>query len=370
MPSAAERLEARIAGLCRRAACVLTGNATTALYAALRIVRERAGPGEVIVTPITCPSVVQAIVYADLEPVFADVTLPDCTLDLASLRAVAGERTRAVIPIHIFGHAAPIAAVTEFAASRGIAVVEDAAQAVGGRLDGRTFGGFGDFSVHSYGGTKVLTAGGGGALLTDDRAAARRARELLAALPPLVADPRDDLLALSQRNLTVGLIDLLRVDPTIEVRGAMRDLIPAYRRLWLRALTADSPLVGRIGAGFDDLDENLASRQRIALRYHQGLAPLGPRVQRSEGWRASGVVWRYTFLAADPDAAEALTRALRAAGLNASNHYWSVAQFLYDQRLPVATDASRRVVNLWVDRTIGEGDVDRTIAIVNRVLAA
>lgn len=364
MPSAAERLAARIAVLSGRAACVLTGNATTALEVALRIVRERAGDGEVIVPTITCPSVVQAIVYAGLTPAFADVTLPDCTIDVAAVAALASERTRAVIPIHIYGHAAPIVAIAELARARRFAVIEDAAQAVGGTIAGRPFGSFGDFSVFSFGGTKIVTAGGGGALLTDDRAAAERAAELLAELPGPPSAPDEELLALSQRNLTHGLMDLLRVDPALRVGTAFVDRVPAYRRLWLHALPADSPLVERIAAGFDDLGANLDRRRSIATRYHDALRALGSRVTCSEAWRTSGVVWRYTFLAGDPAAAIAVTRALRGAGLNASNHYWSVAQLFDDRVLAASTEVSRRVVNLWVDRTIADAEVERTIDVV------
>lgn len=346
MPSAPERLAAHIAGLSGRAACILTGNATTAIYVALRIVRERAGDGEVIVPTITCPSVVQAIVYAGLTPVFADVTLPDCTIDVAAVAALASERTRAVIPIHIYGHAAPIDAITELAHARGFAVIEDAAQAVGGAVAGRPFGSFGDFSIFSFGGTKIIMAGGGGALLTDDRAAAERAAELLAELPPPPSASDEELLALSQRNLTHGLMDLLRVDPALRVGTAFFDRVPAYRRLWLQALPADSPLVARIAAGFDDLGDNLERRRAIATRYHDALRTLGSRVTCSEAWRTSGVVWRYTFLARDPAAAISITGALRGAGLDASNHYWSVAQLFSDRVLPVSTEVSRRVVNL------------------------
>lgn len=289
MPSATpDRLAERIAHASGRSDCVLTGTATTAIYVALRIVRERAGPGEVIVPPITCPSVVQAIVYAGLEPAYADVTLPDCTLDPAPVRALLGARTRAVIPIHIYGNAAPVDAVGALASAHGVAVIEDAAQAAGGALGGRPFGSFGDFSVLSFGGTKIVTAGGGGALLTDDRAAAERAREILSELPPLVPDPMEDLLALSQRNLTHGLMDALRVDPEIAVGGAFRDLVPAYRRLWLHALAADSPLRERIAAGLDTLPANLAHRLAMAERYDAGLAPLGAALTRSGSWRTSG----------------------------------------------------------------------------------
>jgi dTDP-4-amino-4,6-dideoxygalactose transaminase len=364
----ASRLEARLAAQSRRSACVLTGNATTAIYLALRIVHERSGGGEVIVSTITCPSVVQAIVYAGFVPVFADVDVPECTLDPASLRGLINARTRAIIAIHIFGHAAPLAAI--LAAAGDIPVIEDAAPATGGASDGRPFGSFGAFSVHSFGGTKIVTAGGGGAFLTDDLDAARRARELLGGLAPLAADAHEQLLELSQRNMTHGLMDLLRVEPDAAVGSAFLAVLPRYERLWLHALAPHSPLLARIGAGLDGLEANLAARRAVAMQYHEGLADLAPRVQRCTGWLASGVVWRYTFLIDDPEATLAATGALRAAGLNASNHYWSVAQLMFDQQLPASTYVSRRLVNLWVDRTTSAAAIEATLAVLHEALSS
>lgn len=361
-------VEARLAQLSERRACVLTANATTAIYLALAILRERHGSGEVIVPAITCPQVAQAVVYAGLEPVFADVDLPDATISPGSLRALIGERTRAIVPIHIFGHAAPIAEIVALARERRIAVIEDAAQATGGSIDGRPIGSFGEFSVHSFGGTKIANAGGGGALLTDDLEAAARARELARALPPFGGDLADELLALSERNFYHGLTDLLRVEPQAPVGAAFRGLIPHYRGYLLRSLSTDAPLVGRIGAALDGLPANLAHRRALAARYHDGLADL-PQIARSEGWRRSAVSWRYTVVLPDPATTLAVTGALRDAGLNASNHYWPVAQLMFDRTLPNAAAFGRRVLNLWVDGSTSEADVERTLGVLHATLA-
>jgi dTDP-4-amino-4,6-dideoxygalactose transaminase len=364
--SARDRLEARLASENGRAACVVAGNATTAIWAALRAIEEQRGTGEVVVPTITCPAVVQAVLYAGFTPVFVDVDLPEGTLSIGALEPLLGERTRAIVAIHIFGHAAPIAAVVERARRAAIAVIEDAAQATGGALFGRPLGSYGDFSVHSFGAGKIADAGGGGALLTDDRDVAARARELIAALPEQT-EPDAELLALSQRNLFHALMDLLRVQPDAPVATAFNALIARYRTTLLRSLPAESPLVERITSRLDGLRANLEHRLRLAERYDAGLER--SRAARPLSWRETGTIWRYAFLAPDPGAAIAATRALRDAGLPASNHYWSVAQLARDERLPGSTELSRRVVNLWVDEATRSADADRAIAILRGVLA-
>lgn len=375
--SAAERmtaglsaLEARIAREHGRKHCVLVGHANTALYLALRAIAQANSPGEVIVPTITCSSVIEVIVHAGFDPVFADVDVPDATIAVGAAAALIGPRTRAILPIHIFGHAAPIERIVALAASHGIAVIEDGAPATGGVIAGRPIGSFGNFSLHSYGGTKIVTAGGGGALLADDGEAAAWIRAQASKLPPLVPEPARELLASSHRNLTHGLVDLLRVHPDARVGESFRQQLPHYRSLYLHALRDDSPIVANIALGLDHLVSNLAARREMALRYHDALQALGDEIILSEGWLRSGVAWRYTFLVRDPDKTQPVTCALRAGGLNVSNHYWSMAQLYADQALTGSTFVSPRLINLWVDATTPPDAAKRSANIVRRVLVA
>jgi dTDP-4-amino-4,6-dideoxygalactose transaminase len=362
-------LEARIAGENMRSHCVLVGHANTGLYLALRAIAEHRGQGDVIVPTITCSSVVEVILQAGFDPVFADVDVPEATISVEAVRVLLGPRTRAILPIHIFGHAAPVAEIGALARAHGVAVIEDGAPATGGALQGRPIGSFGDFSLHSYGGTKIVTAGGGGALLTDDADAAAWIRAEARGLPPLVADPDRDLLASSHRNLTHGLVDLLRVQPNAPVAASYRGTLPRYRELYLHAVTEDSPLVEGIARGLDDLSANLAARREIALRYHEALSAFEPAVIVTHSWLRTGTVWRYTFLVRDAALTQSVTRALRAERVNASNHYWSAAQLFDDLHLPGSDYVSPRLLNLWVDRSTLAEDVDRTIATLRRTLA-
>src|SRR5215813_7155874 len=97
------RLENRLAEFVGRRHCVLVGHANTALYLALLYLKETEGTGDVVMSPIVCPSVAQVVQYAGFTPVFADISLPDCVLSPERATESVTERTRALLPIHIFG---------------------------------------------------------------------------------------------------------------------------------------------------------------------------------------------------------------------------------------------------------------------------
>jgi dTDP-4-amino-4,6-dideoxygalactose transaminase len=137
------------------------------------------GPGdEVITPPNSFVASTAAIHFAGATPVFADV-LPDQNIDPAAVEAAITPRTRAIMPVHLTGRMADMAALGAIAAKHGLAVIEDAAQAMGSRLDGRhagTVGTVGCFSAHPL---KNLNAiGDGGFLATADATLADRLRRL------------------------------------------------------------------------------------------------------------------------------------------------------------------------------------------------
>lgn len=166
----AERVGARFS--------VGVGSGTEALALALRGVGV--GPGDEVVTPaFTYFATVEAILLAGARPVFADIEPGRFTLDPAAFEAAAGPRTRAVLPVHLFGGVADMAAICAAARARGIAVVEDAAQAVGSRRDGRGAGAWGDAGCFSFYPTKNLSAAGdGGCITTSSEELAERLRLL------------------------------------------------------------------------------------------------------------------------------------------------------------------------------------------------
>jgi dTDP-4-amino-4,6-dideoxygalactose transaminase len=135
-------------------------------------------PGDEVVTQAnTCVPTVAAIERAGATPVLCDAEPEAGTMDPESLAGALGDRTRAVVPVHLYGQCADVDTIAEVCAERGVAVVEDCAQAVGATLRGRPAGTIGALGCLSFYPTKNLGAlGDGGAVLTDDPALDERLR--------------------------------------------------------------------------------------------------------------------------------------------------------------------------------------------------
>jgi dTDP-4-amino-4,6-dideoxygalactose transaminase len=159
-----------------RAVGVASG--TDALHIALRALGI--GPGdEVITTSFTAVGTVAAIELAGATAVFADIEPVSCTLDPAAVEAAITPRTRAIIPVHLYGAPADLDPLLALAARHGLRVVEDCAQAHGARYKGRRVGTLGDFGCFSCYPTKNLGAlGDAGVLVARDAALADKARRL------------------------------------------------------------------------------------------------------------------------------------------------------------------------------------------------
>lgn len=154
------------------------GNGTDALHLALRALGV--GPGdEVITVPFTYIATTEAISMAGARFVFVDVDPKTYTLDPRGIEGRLTPRTKAILPVHLFGHPAELGALSELAAGRGLRLLEDAAQAHGARYRGRAVGTWGDMGAFSFYPAKNLGAlGDAGALVTHGFDLARRARLL------------------------------------------------------------------------------------------------------------------------------------------------------------------------------------------------
>ena len=173
-----EAFEQELAAFCgaREAVCVASG--TDAIELALRALGIGAGD-EVITAANTCVPTVAAIEAAGATPVLVDVDEPRFTLDPGELGDAITTRTRAVVPVHLYGQCADMDAIESVARDHGLVVVEDAAQAHGASLGARRTGTLGAAAAFSFYPTKNLGAlGDAGAIITDDAAVADAAREL------------------------------------------------------------------------------------------------------------------------------------------------------------------------------------------------
>lgn len=172
------RFEEEVAAYCGVAGAVGVNSCTDALQLALRALGV--GPGdEVITTPFTFVGTSEAICQAGATPVFADIDPWTFNIDPERVEAAITPRTRAILPVHLFGRPCDMASLADIAEPRGIAIVEDCAQAMGAEIDGRPVGSFGRAGCFSFFPSKNLGGlGDGGMVVTDDPDVLRRVDSL------------------------------------------------------------------------------------------------------------------------------------------------------------------------------------------------
>lgn len=171
-------LETELARLCAARHGVGVGSGTDALRLALTALGVAAGD-EVITPAFSFVASATTIVMAGARPVFVDVDHETLTLDVAAVERALTPRTKVIMPVHLYGHPAALDRISALARARGLAVVEDAAQAVGATWQGRPIGGWGDAACLSFYPTKNLGAcGDAGMLLTTRDDVAEHVRRL------------------------------------------------------------------------------------------------------------------------------------------------------------------------------------------------
>jgi perosamine synthetase len=330
-----ERLEAAFADLCAVPHAIAVNNGTTALVAALQAVGLRPGD-EVITTPFSFVATLNAILEAGATVRFGDIG-PDFNLDPAAVEPLIGPRTRAIMPVHLYGLPADMAALTALADRHGLAVVEDAAQAVGAACGDRPVGSFGTgcFSLYA---TKNITSGEGGVVTTSDSVIADRLRLL--------------------RNQG------MRTRYQYEIAGHN------YRMTDLQAAVA-LPQLTRLA-------ELNRARTANAERLTAGLAGL-PGLITPAGRAGRTHVWhQYTarVTPAAPLTRDRLAESLAADGVGSGVYYPRLMHdypcYAADPRVrgadptPFAAEVTRETLSLPVHPALSADDLDRVVAAVHR----
>ena len=270
--------EEKFAQYCQVDHCVGVNSGTSALHVAMRCLDVGQGD-EVITTPMTFVATTWAISYVGATPVFVDIDPVTRTLDPSKLADAITPRTRAIVPVHLYGQPADMGAILEIAAAHDLPVVEDAAQAHGARCGERRVGGLGRIGCFSfYPGKNLGAYGEGGALVTNDAEIAERARAL-----------RDHGQTQRYRHETVGYN--YRMDG---FQGAVLGIKLRY------------------------LDEWTAARRRNADAYRGALADVEAIVLPAEPGGVTGV---YHLFVIEADARDEIARRLGEAGVSTGLHY-------------------------------------------------
>ena len=240
-----ERFEQACASRFSRRHAIAVTNGSAALEAAVAALRL--GPGdEVIVPTFTIISCAAAVVRTGAKPIFVDADPVTWCIDTGLVEAAITPRTRAIMPVHIYGLPCDMDAILAIAARHGLAVIEDAAEAHGQTYKGRPCGSFGDVSTLSFYANKHVTTGEGGMILTDDEGIAARCRSLRNLF--FNADRRfvhEELgwnLRMGSLQAALGLAQLERLDDFIACKKALghryRELLASLPGLTLPAESA------------------------------------------------------------------------------------------------------------------------------------
>ena len=324
-------LEERLAAYTGAAHCITVASGTEALL--IGLLALGIGPGEeVITTPFTFVATAEVIVLLGATPAFVDIEPDTGNLDARLIEARITDRTRAILPVSLYGQPADMDAINAIAARHGLPVIEDAAQSFGATYRGRKSGHLSTLGCTSFFPSKPLGGyGDGGAIFTDD-----------------------DALAQACRELRVHGQSARYVHTRIGVGGRMDTLQCAI-----------------VLAKLDRFEQEIAQRQAVARRYHEQLAAQGHGVTPLP-WPAAdrtSVFAQYTLLAEDRDALQAR---LHAAGIPTAVHYpvplneQPAYRHLGDPgRTPIARRLAAQVMSLPMHADLSEVEQRRIAAILN-----
>lgn len=324
-----EDFERRFAAYVGAPHAVAVANGTAALHLALAA--AGVGPGdEVLVPAFTFVATANAVLMVGARPVFVDVDPATFTMDPADARRALTPRTKALLPVHLYGLAADLDPLLELAAGRDLALVEDCAQSHGATYRGKVTGSLGDLGCFSFYPTKNLAVGEGGMVTTADPEMAE-----------LVASLRNH----GRGQATLGTYDHVRMGWNLRTT----DVLSAIGREQLAKLPAFT-----------------RRRQEVAARLDAGLrdAP-GVTVPTVPAGRTH-VYHQYTVRCADRAAVQAR---LRAAGIG-SGVYYPKVQYAYPhlaafaRACPQAERAAREVLSLPVHPSVSDADADAIVRAV------
>lgn len=239
------RFEAALSTITGVESAVSVCNGTVALHLALHCLDI--GPGdEVIVPAFTYIASVNAIAQTGATPVFAESRESDWLLDPTRIEELITPRTRAIMPVHLYGAICDMPQIMEIARRHGLKVVEDCAECLGSSLHGRHPGSFGDIGTFSFFGNKTITTGEGGAVIATDPALAARLRMVKGQGQSLTRRYWHEELGFNYRMTNIAAaIGVAQAERLPEILQRKRALAARYRDLLSRLpLTFQHPDAG------------------------------------------------------------------------------------------------------------------------------
>lgn len=319
-----QELEERLAAFTGARHCITVASGTEALLIALMALDLKPGD-EVITTPFTFAATAEMIVLLGAVPVFADIEPDTCNIDAGRIEALITSKTRAIMPVSLYGQCADMEAINAIAARHGLAVIEDAAQSFGATYRGRRSVNLSTFGCTSFFPSKPLGCyGDGGAIFTSD-----------------------DRLAQACREIRVHGQSARYTHTRVGVGGRMDTLQCAV-----------------VLAKLERFEWELQRRRELGARYHERLAGsnaglLAVRPDRDCVWA------QYTVFVDDRSAVQA---ALQAQGIPTAVHYPkpvhhqpAYAHLAPADACPNSVRAAQRVMSLPMSADLSEAQQDRVV---------
>lgn len=326
----AEEFLAAIRSLTGARHAVLAPNGTLGLYLAL-LALDLPGDSEILIPSFTFFGSASAAVFAGLTPVFVDADPDTFNLDVDAMESLVTERTRAIMPVGVYGQSPPMERIVEFAARHGLVILEDAAQCLGVSYRDRHAGTWGQAGVISFFADKTVTTGEGGVVLTDDDALHDRL-----------------LLLRNQGRRHSGTF----IHESLGMNFRITDLQCAVGAVQLRKLTH---ITARKLENYRRYTANLAGVPGIRLQHVQ------------DG--STHVPFRFPLLT---DRRAEVMSALEAAGVQTRGFFYPMHRQPALQRyargpLPVSEDLYARGLCLPVHTALKDADIDSISELIRRV---
>ena len=267
-------LEAGFARLCGASHAVATNTGTAALHVALLALGIGSGD-EVITTPLSCIASANPILMQGAKPVFADVDPETYNLDVREVDKCITRRTKAILPVHLFGHPVDLDPLLELASRHSLPVIEDASQATGAQYKGRRVGGFGRVGCFSLYANKIVTSGEGGMIVTGDAGLADR----MLAIRNFGQLPGQHFLhaylggnyKMTDLCAAIGCVQLGKIDAYIDRRrqnvDALNAALSGLDRL-IERLPSERPFARAAHFGYHMLFRTPSLRRRVEAALH------------------------------------------------------------------------------------------------------
>ncbi|MFH1323972.1 MAG: DegT/DnrJ/EryC1/StrS family aminotransferase [Nanoarchaeota archaeon] len=304
---------------------VAVSNGTVALHLALAALGIGKGD-EVIIPDLTFVATANAVAYTGAKPVMADIDKETWCIDTEKIKDKLTKKTKAIIPVHLYGHPCDMDPIMELADGREIKVIEDAAEAHGAEYKGKKVGSIGHIGCFSFYGNKIITTGEGGICLTDDEKLAERMRFL-----------KDH-----------GM--------SKEKRYWYDEIAYNYRMTNIQAALGVAQL--------EKIDKIVEAKRKNAQIYNSLLKGLKDIVLPAEKEWAKNVYWMYSILV---DNRDELIKKLEKNGIDSRPFFYPIHQlpmYKLDGQFPVSNEVSIKGINLPSSPTLAREQIEHIVKVI------